>query len=201
MPFWTGSQASLPDWKGMRTCTRANFSSTVLPGPVTMPSNNVGLMHPFGSGGASRNSGRIMGVYLSKPGKMTDRPTLQNDPGVLQDSDQHIGINTSTDAVWQVICDFGMACQYLARVVACTLEGEGVGARRTLTSTDGSAIVERLETLGAVNHRLSYALLTETPFRNCVTIMSVRNLGSSQAELEWSATFEADGLPADEPPA
>ena len=69
---------------------------------------------------------------------------------------------------------------------------------RTLTSADGSAIVERLEVLDDHAHRLSYALLTDTPFRNCLTTMLVHDLGQSLAELEWSATFEADGLPADE---
>ena len=107
-------------------------------------------------------------------------------------------IHAPADVIWQVIGDFGTACQYLAGVVDCTVEGESVGAQRTLTSMDGSMIVERLETLDNVNHWLSYALLTDTPFRNCVTIMSVHELGPSQAELEWSATFEADGLPADE---
>lgn len=67
-----------------------------------------------------------------------------------------------------------------------------------MTSADGSTIVERLETLDKVTHRLSYALLTDTPFRNCLTTMIVRDLGPNQAELEWSATFESDGLPADE---
>ena len=43
-------------------------------------------------------------------------------------------IHVSADAVWQVIGDFGSACQYLARVVDCTVEGVGVGAQRTLTS-------------------------------------------------------------------
>ena len=47
-------------------------------------------------------------------------------------------------------------------------------------------------------HRLSYALLTDTPFRNCLTTMTLRDLDPYQAELEWSATFEADGLPASE---
>ena len=42
-------------------------------------------------------------------------------------------IHAPADAVWQVIGDFGAACQYLAGVVDCTVEGEGVGARRTLT--------------------------------------------------------------------
>ena len=109
-----------------------------------------------------------------------------------------ITIHAPADAIWQVIGDFGAACQYLAGVVNCTVEGEGVGALRTLTSADGSTIVERLEALDEVAHRLSYALLTDTPFRNCLTTMPVRDLGPSQAELEWSATFEADGLPANE---
>ena len=107
-------------------------------------------------------------------------------------------IHVPADAIWQVISDFGAAGHYLAGVVNCTVEGEGVGALRTLTSADGSTIVERLETLDKITHRLSYALLTDTPFRNCLTIMLVHDLGQGQAEVEWSATFEADGIPADE---
>ncbi len=107
-------------------------------------------------------------------------------------------IHVPADVVWQVISDFGAACQYLSMVVNCTVEGAGVGARRTLTSADGSSIVERLEALDKVTHRLSYALLTDTPFRDCLTTMLVHDLGQDQAEVEWSATFEADGLPADE---
>lgn len=106
-----------------------------------------------------------------------------------------ITIRTSADVIWQVISDFGAAGQYLSGVVTCTVTGEGVGALRTLTSTDGSTIVERLEALDEVAHRLSYALLTETPFGNCLTTMTVRDLGPSRAEVEWSATFEPDGLP------
>ena len=109
-----------------------------------------------------------------------------------------ISIDVPADAIWQAISDFGAASQYLVGVADCTVEGEGVGARRTLRSADGSTIVERLETSDGVAHRLSYALLTDTPFRNCVTTMRVRELGQSRAELEWSATFGADGLPAEE---
>ena len=107
-------------------------------------------------------------------------------------------INVSADVAWRVISDFGAACQYLVMVEKCTVEGQGIGALRTLTSPDGSTIVERLETLVEASHQLSYVLLTDTPFRNCVTTMMVRELGQSRAELEWSAAFEADGLPAEE---
>jgi len=107
-------------------------------------------------------------------------------------------VNAPADAIWQVIGDFNAACHYLAMVVNCTVEGQGIGAVRTLTNADGSTIVERLDALDQAAHRLSYALLTDTPFSNCLTTMAVHDLGPSQAELEWSATFEADGLPASE---
>ncbi len=107
-------------------------------------------------------------------------------------------IDVSADAIWQVVSDFNAACQYLSMVVNCTVAGEGVGALRTLTSADGSILVERLEALDKDAHRLRYSLLTDTPFRNCLTTMAVRDLGLRQAELEWSVTFEADGLPASE---
>ena len=109
-----------------------------------------------------------------------------------------ITIHAPTDAIWQVISNFGAAGQYLAGVVDCTIEGQGVGALRTLTSADGSAIVERLETLDAVAQRLSYAMLTDTPFGNCLTTMALRDLGPYQAELTWSATFQTEGIPATE---
>ena len=109
-----------------------------------------------------------------------------------------ITIHAPADAIWQVICDLSAACHYLAGVVNCTVAGAGVGALRTLTSVDGSTVVERLEALDQAAHQMSYALLTDTPFSNCLTTVTVRDLGPRQAELAWSATFEADGLPASE---
>lgn len=109
-----------------------------------------------------------------------------------------ITIDTSADAIWQLIGDFGGAGQYLVGVVGCTVEGEGIGAQRTLTYVDGSMIVERLAALDAAVQRISYALLTDTPFGNCLTTMSVRNLGPSQAELMWTSSFRPVGIPARE---
>ena len=116
----------------------------------------------------------------------------------LSQASSTIAIHAPADAIWRVIGDFGTAGQYLAGVVHCTVEGVGVGARRTLTSADGSTIVERLETLDETAQRLSYVLLTDTPFHNCLTTVTVRDLGPGQAELTWSATFEPDGLPESE---
>ena len=97
-----------------------------------------------------------------------------------------------------MVSDFGAAGQYFSGVVNCTVEGAGVGALRTLTSADGSTVVERLEALDGEARQLSYALLSDTPFRNCLTAMAVRDLAPSQAEVAWSATFQADGIPVSE---
>ncbi|MBI5030239.1 MAG: SRPBCC family protein [Chloroflexi bacterium] len=109
-----------------------------------------------------------------------------------------ITINESADAIWLVIGDFGAACSYLVGFLQCNVEGEGVGARRTLTNRDSGLIVERLESWNEDEHRLSYALLTDTPFRNCLTTMVLRELGLHRTELEWSTIFQVDGLPTSE---
>lgn len=109
-----------------------------------------------------------------------------------------ITIHAPVDAIWRVISNFGAGNQHLPGVVACTVTGDGIGALRTLTSADGSMIVERLESLDDAAQRLSYALLTDTPFCDCVTTMTLRELGSYLTELTWSASFQPDGLPASE---
>ena len=109
-----------------------------------------------------------------------------------------IPIHASADAIWQFISDFGASGHYLAGVVSCSVEGEGVGARRTLTYADGSIIVEHLAALHATVQRLSYALLTDTPFGSLLTTMSLRDLGPGQAELMWSGSFQPVGIPASE---
>jgi hypothetical protein len=50
-------------------------------------------------------------------------------------------------------------------VEKCAVEGQGIGALRTLTYAVSSTIVERLEALDDAAHRLNYALLSDTPAR------------------------------------
>jgi len=107
-------------------------------------------------------------------------------------------LHAPADAAWQVTSDFVAACKYLVMVVSCAVEGVGVGALRKLTSADGSTIVVRLVTLDEAAHRLSYTLLTDTPFRDYLTSISVDYLGMGWSEVTWSATFIADRIPASE---
>jgi hypothetical protein len=109
-----------------------------------------------------------------------------------------ITINAPADAIWKLISDFGAASYYLTSIVGCTVEGDGVGALRTLTNGGESTTLERLETLDKTARRLSYSLLSDTPFGNCLTTMVVHALGLNQAELVWSASFQPVGIPPSE---
>ncbi len=116
----------------------------------------------------------------------------------MAQASSRIVIHTSADAVWQVISDFGAASQYLAGVIDCTVDREGVGAQRVLTNIDGSTLVEQLETLNTAALQLSYVLLTDTPFGDCRTSIAVQDLGPSHAELDWSTSFQPVGIPTSE---
>jgi len=83
-------------------------------------------------------------------------------------------IDVSADAAWKVISNFGSAGQYLSGAVNCAVESAGAGALRTLDLVDGSTVIERLESLDEAAHCLSYTLLTDMPFRNCLTTLGVR---------------------------
>jgi len=116
----------------------------------------------------------------------------------MTEASSRIVIHAPAAAIWRVISDFGAADQYLVGILYCTLEGEGIGAQRTLTSFGDGTLIERLETLDAAAQQLSYALLTDTPFGDCLTTIAVRELGPSQAELNWRASFQPVGIPTGE---
>jgi hypothetical protein len=107
-------------------------------------------------------------------------------------------IHAPADDIWQVISNFGAGAAYLAMVTHCIAQGAGTGALRTLTYLDGSVILERLEMVDAATHCLSYNLLSDTPFGNCLTTMTVRALSPDKSELHWTADFQPTSLPANE---
>jgi hypothetical protein len=106
-----------------------------------------------------------------------------------------ISVHAPVDVVWHVISDFGAADRYLPGVIACSVEGSGVGALRTLTHADGSQTVERLEEWDGGTYTLSYTQLSGTPFHNLLTKISVGEIASDHCEVTFWATLQPDGEP------
>jgi len=105
-------------------------------------------------------------------------------------------LHAPADAAWQIIRDFGNPGRFIAAVTACTVEGSGPGAVRTLTLEGGAEVVERLESLDDAARTLTYVILSSPlPLRDYVATMAVRELGPDECEVAWSSTFEPAGAP------
>lgn len=107
-------------------------------------------------------------------------------------------IDAPADAVWGTVRDFGNPQKFIAAIEACTLEGSGVGAVRTL-SLGSTTVVERLEALDDAARSLTYSIVSAPlPLEGYVATMRVRALGPDRCEVEWSCSFKPKGATEEE---
>lgn len=94
----------------------------------------------------------------------------------------------SADAVWERLADFG-ALDWMPGTASCKLEGEGVGAVRTI-EMGAVTIKERLESLDADARTLSYSIVEgPLPAENYLATIVVSEKGGG-CRVDWDATFD-----------
>ncbi len=94
----------------------------------------------------------------------------------------------TADAVWERMADFG-SMGWMPGVESCTLEGEGVGAVRSV-SMGPMTIKERLETFDAGGRTLSYSIIEgPLPAENYLATITVSEQ-SGGCRVDWTATFD-----------
>ena len=101
-------------------------------------------------------------------------------------------------ALWAVLTDFGHPQRLVASIEACTVEGEGVGAVRTVTSSRGLTILEQLVECDAAGGRFVYEVLDSgdmplagiTAYRATVTFTPMT---SQRTRIAWQADCRYDG--------
>ena len=99
-------------------------------------------------------------------------------------------IEAPAEEVWKSVSDFGGINKFLELVASITMEGEGVGALRTLTLTDGAKVVERLDEFDEENHSLTYSIVdSPLPLEGYSATMKLTDLGGGKCELKWFSTF------------
>ena len=104
-------------------------------------------------------------------------------------------LNAPADNVWQTVGDFNGLPRYVAAATKSQMEGEGVGALRTLTLPDGAQIVERLESYDDDAMTLSYSIVSgPLPVADYLSTVKITPLGENRCEVSWSSTFEAAGV-------
>jgi carbon monoxide dehydrogenase subunit G len=100
-------------------------------------------------------------------------------------------IAASTDRVWDLVRDFGGIGRWAAAVESVTLEGEGVGAVRTIGLPGGLKLQERLEAIDERTRTLSYSIVGShpLPFGEYLSTIRLAEDGDG-CQVDWSSTFE-----------
>ena len=102
------------------------------------------------------------------------------------------------DAVWRFFQDFGGISKWAGSMIkSCTLEGEGVGAVRTLTLAQGNPLRERLVQFDDADRSFSYAIIgpRDLPVDDYVGSVKLRANGAKSTTIDWIGTFDAKGAP------
>ncbi|MFA6114683.1 MAG: SRPBCC family protein [Sphingomonas sp.] len=90
------------------------------------------------------------------------------------------------ETVWARIACFGGLEDWADGVSACSVEGKGVGAIRTVVR-NGNSVRERLETIDPVKHVLRYQILPphSLPAQAVHGNVILRSLGAGRTEILW----------------
>ena len=105
-------------------------------------------------------------------------------------------INSNAQGVWDILGDFG-GIKVAGPITAFSLDGEGVGAVRTITM-GGADIVERLEAFDAEARALKYAILNDDcplPVSQYSATIEVIDDGDNSCTVKWIGSFEPKGAP------
>ena len=99
--------------------------------------------------------------------------------------------------LWDLVADFGSLDEIMDGIDSCEMEGEGVGAKRTMVMGGGPPVVESLDVLDHDGMTLTYSILeAPLPFKDYSATMVVAPDGDG-CSLTWTGTFEADGVPVE----
>ncbi|TFW42514.1 MULTISPECIES: SRPBCC family protein [Pseudomonas] len=99
-----------------------------------------------------------------------------------------IEIPVSADTVWQLVGGFNSLPDWLP-LIAKSEPGEG-GRLRHLTTADGGAIVERLQTFDNVARTYSYTIeASPFPVSAYLATLQVEALTDTSAKVTWSGVF------------
>jgi hypothetical protein len=102
------------------------------------------------------------------------------------------------DRVWAVVGAFGGLEKWADGVTACTVEGEGIGAVRTVTR-NGATVRERLDGFDPGAHELTYLILPPHPLpgedvRGTVSLSAV---AADRTEIRWRSQARDLRVPPD----
>ena len=99
-------------------------------------------------------------------------------------------IAASAAAVWQELAEFGGLAGWMPGVQKCEVEGDGIGAVRTV-SMGPMKVKERLESFDAGARTLSHSIVEgPLPVKNYLATIRVTERGKDACHVDWTARFD-----------
>ena len=105
------------------------------------------------------------------------------------------------DRVWEVVSDFGGIQRWNPGAVrAISVEGEGIGAVRTITLPGDAVLQEKLERYDEAARCFSYSITGESPLplTDYESTIRLSADGPDSCRIEWSSTFAPAGISEDQ---
>lgn len=101
-------------------------------------------------------------------------------------------IDAPAAALWSLMGDFGGVAGWSKGIESCEVEGDGVGAVRTLTMPGGVQIRERLESHNDGARTFQYSIVEPSPLpaTHYLATVVITAVGEHSARIDWSSTFE-----------
>jgi hypothetical protein len=103
-------------------------------------------------------------------------------------------IAAPTDAVWAALSDFA-GIQVGGPIESFEIEGEGVGAVRTIGLANG-VVIERLDNHDASAGTFTYSILNDDsplPVTGYSATVNIIDAGDGNTTVEWTGTYQAEG--------
>ena len=96
---------------------------------------------------------------------------------------------------WDVLSNFGGVADMSPMIESCEVEGEGVGAVRTLGMPGGLSLQERLEAHDEAAMTYSYSIIGESPlpFTDYLSTVKIEAAGDDACTIDWRGRFEPKG--------
>ena len=108
-------------------------------------------------------------------------------------------IAVSSDKVWQAIESIGGLDRWFPIIMACRVEGTGVGAIRILGLAGGGEMRDRIVEISDSERRLRYdRFASPFPVEKYLGTVEVRDAGNGLSEISWSVQLDADASKKDE---
>ncbi len=103
----------------------------------------------------------------------------------------------SADSIWNLLRDFGGLLKWNSgSIESVTVDGEGLGAVRTIGLPGGAILQEKLEAFDDSGRSFSYSFTGKLllPFENYLATMTVIPTEEESCEVRWESTFDPGPL-------